>query len=63
MVSASGGGEYSQQLEALTIMKIQHDPRTQFWINLNTEIAKWINQREQLILMEEWNSEASKLNT
>ena len=33
--SASAGGEYSQQIEALEIMKIKNDPRTQFWIDLN----------------------------
>ena len=34
-VRASPGGAYSQQLEALAIMKIKNVPRTQFWIDLN----------------------------
>ena len=49
-VSASSGGAYSQQLEALAIMKIQNDPSNQFWIDLNTEILKWIHQGEKLSL-------------
>ena len=51
LLSASAGGAYSQQLEALSIMVIQNDPRTQFWIDLNTEIYKWIHQGEKIILM------------
>ena len=47
VVSASVRGAYSQQLEALAIMKIQNDPRTQFWIDLNTKIYKWIHQGEK----------------
>ena len=45
--SANGGGAYSQQLEALAIMKIQNDPRTQFWIDLNKVISKLIHQGEK----------------
>ena len=37
-VSASAEGPYTQKLESLTIMKIQNDPRTQFWIDLNIDI-------------------------
>ena len=37
-------------------MEIQNDPRNQFWIDLNTEITKWMDQVEQLILMGDWNS-------
>ena len=39
-------------------MQIQNDPRTQFWIDPNTEISKWINQEEKIILIGDWNSEA-----
>ena len=63
MVSASSGGAYSKQLEALTIMKIQNDPMTQFWIDPNTKIAKWMDQGEQLIIMRDRNSEASDVIT
>ena len=38
-VSARAGGAYSQKLEAVTIMKIKNDTRTQFWIDFNTEIS------------------------
>ena len=44
-------------------MKIQNDPRTQFWVDLNTEISKRIHQGEQIILMGDYNSEASEVNT
>ena len=44
--SASAGVEYIQQLEVLVIMKIQNNPRTQFWIYLNKEISKWTHQGE-----------------
>ena len=44
-------------------MKIQNYPRTQFWIDLNKYISKWIHQGEQRILMGDWNIEASELNT
>ena len=37
-VSAIAGGPQIQQLEALTIIKTKNCPRTQFWIDLNTEI-------------------------
>ena len=56
------GGTYSQQLEALKIMKIQNYLRNQFLIDLNTEIAKWMDQGEQLILMGDLNSEVSEVN-
>ena len=49
--SASSGGAYSQQIEALAIMKLQNDPRTQFWIDLNKLISKWIHQGEKIIRM------------
>ena len=62
-VGAITGGAYSRKLESLTMMKIQNDPRTQFWIDLNTEILKWIHQGEQIILIGDWNSEASEVNT
>ena len=62
-VSASSGGAYSQQLEALAIMKIQNDPSNQFWIDLNTEILKWIHQGEQIIIMGDWDIEVSEVNT
>ena len=62
-VSDSTGGSYSQQLESLIITKIQNNPRTQFWIYLNTKIAKWMDQGEQLILIGGFNSEASDVNT
>ena len=39
-------------------MKIQNGPKTQFWINLNTDILKLVNQGEQIILMGDWNSES-----
>ena len=61
--SASVIGAYIQQLEPLTIMKIQNDPRTQFWIDLNEDISKWIHQGEKIVIMGDWNSEASKVNT
>ena len=60
---ASTGGVYIQQLESLYIMKIQNDPRIQFWIDLNKEISKWIHKGEQIILMGDWNSEALEVNT
>ena len=44
-------------------MKIQNDPRNQLWIDLNTQIAKWMDQGEQLILIGGFNSEASEVNT
>ena len=44
-------------------MKIQNYPRTQFWIDLNKEISKWIHEGEQIILMGVWNSEALGVNT
>ena len=44
-------------------MKIQIDPRTQFWMNLNTDISKWIHQGEQIIFMRGWNSESLEVNT
>ena len=44
-------------------MKIQNDPRNQFWIDLNTQIEKWMDQGEQLILVGDWNSEAPEVNT
>ena len=43
-------------------MIIQNYPRTQFWIDFNTDIAKFKYQEEQLILMGGWNSEVSKVN-
>ena len=49
-VSASVGGSYRQKLESFAIMKIQNDPRTQFWIDLNGEISKWIYQGEKISL-------------
>ena len=58
--SASAGRSYIQQLEPLAIMIIQNEPRTKCWIDLSKEISKWIHQGEQLFLMEDWNSEASK---
>ena len=42
---------YSQQLEALAIMEIKNDPRTQFLIDLNKYISKWTHQGEQIILI------------
>ena len=50
-VSASAGGAYSQKPEALKMMKIQNYPRTHFWIDINTKIEKWMDKREQIILM------------
>ena len=44
-------------------MKIQNDPRTQFWIDLNSEISKWIYQVEKIILTGDWNNEALEVNT
>ena len=44
-------------------MKIQNNPRTQFLIEVNTEISKWIHQGEQIIIMGDWNSEESEVNT
>ena len=43
-VSASGEGSYSKQLESLTIINIQNYTRTQLWMDLNTKIAKWMDQ-------------------
>ena len=34
-------------------MKIQNDTRIKLWIDLNTEISKWIHQGEQIIFMGE----------
>ena len=44
-------------------MKIQNDPRAQFWIDFNTEISKLIHQGEQIMLMGDFNSEVLELNT
>ena len=44
---AIAGRAYIQQLESLVIMKTQNHPRTQFLIDLNKEISKWIHQREK----------------
>ena len=62
-VRVSAWGAYRQKLQALSIMKIKNDPITKFWIDLHTEISKWINQWEQIIPMRDWNSEASEVNT
>ena len=62
-VSASAVGAYSQKLEALAIVKIKNDPRIQLWIDINTEVSKWIHQGEHNILMGGWNSKASEVNT
>ena len=43
-------------------MKIQNDPRTQFWININKDISKSIHKTEKIILVRDWNSEASEVN-
>ena len=32
-------------------------------MDLNKDISKWIHQGEQIILMDEWNIEASEVNT
>ena len=61
-VSGSAGGSHSQKFQAFAIMKIQNNPRNLFWININTDIWKWIHQGEQIILLGEWNSEASEVN-
>ena len=42
-ISTIAGVPYSQKLEALAIMKVRIDPRTKFWIELNTEIVKWVD--------------------
>ena len=44
MVSSSAGGAYIQELEALVIMKVQNYLKTQLWIELNTNIAKWMDK-------------------
>ena len=44
-------------------MNIQNYPRIQFCIELNTEISEWMIQLEQLILMGDWNIEASEVET
>ena len=62
-VSFISGGEYIQQLEAFTIMKIQNYPRNKFWIYLNEDISKWIHQWEKIILMGDWKSGVSEVNT
>ena len=62
-VSANVGGGYNHILEVLTTMKIQNYPWTQSWIDLNTHIAKLMDQEEQHILMGDYNSEASEVNT
>ena len=61
-VSNIAGGAYLHQWEALIAMEIQNDPRTQSWIDLNTDILKLIHQVELIILMGNWNSEASEVN-
>ena len=61
--STSTGGAYTQQLEALTITKIQNYPRTQFWIDINKEISKWTHKGEQIMLKGYWNSEISEEST
>ena len=62
-VSDSSGGAYIQQLEALKPTRIQNDPRTQFWIDRNTEISKLIQKGEYNILMGDCNSESLEVNT
>ena len=62
-VSAITGVAYITPLESLTIMKIQNDHRTKFWIDLNNKISKWVDKGEQLIFMGYYNSEASEVNT
>ena len=44
-------------------MEIQDDPRNQFWIDLNKDISKYTHQGEQIVLMGNWNSKASEVNT
>ena len=44
-------------------MKIENGLRTQFWMDLNKDISKWIHQGEQIILLGDWNSEALEANT
>ena len=44
-------------------MKIKNDPRTQSWIDFNKDILKCIHQGEHIIIMEDYNSEASEVNT
>ena len=44
-------------------MKIHSDPRTQFWIDLNIGISKWIHQVEQVILRVDWNSDSLEVKT
>ena len=44
-------------------MKTQNDPRTQLWIDLNTEISKWMDHRVKIILLGDWNSEALYMKT
>ena len=46
-VSASGEGAYSQKLEYVAIKKIKNDPRTQYWIDINTYKLKGIHQGKQ----------------
>ena len=36
---------------------------TQFWIDLNTEIANWMDQVERIILMEDSKYIVSEVNT
>ena len=62
-VTVSSGGAYNQQLEAFAIMKIQTDPRTQFWIDLKKDISKWIHQGEKIIPIGDWDIETSEVNT
>ena len=44
-------------------MKMHSDPRTQFRININTEISKWIHKVEQIILRVDWNIELLEIKT
>ena len=44
-------------------MRLQNDPRTQFWIDLNKKISKLIHQEEEIILIGDWNSETLVVNT
>ena len=44
------------------MMKNKNETRTQLWIDLNTEISKWIHQGGQIILIWDWNIEALEVN-
>ena len=56
------GSVYTQHVEAFQKIGIHRCPREQFWLDLNTAIAKWTEDNETLIIMGDFNHSISKCN-